>query len=640
MKVVGERPAQSLNGGIMVGGSAVGDAAVYLGDGGLVVNGAADGANGLIQNSVVIKNAAGTLKNFGFMLDGLVTDNVDLLDGGVVINGSATVTDARILFGQTAVDIAGAAGAVTNFATIEGGVYGVVLQDGGRITNGSAGDTRALIHGFIQADASTTVINFGSLVVGVSLLAGGLINNKGLMGTNSLASAVEVAGAVGTLFNSGTINGGAGDGVDLVAGGRVTNGSASDTSAVIRGAIGVYVGTTSALATGTIVNFATIEGEGTTHAAGVLVDGEGRVINGSATDTSATIYGYTSGVVEYAGTVLNFGTIRSGGTTIGHGGVLLVTDGLVTNGSEADTTALISSPEGIVADGSDTVRNFGTVDGSFSGVLALNDSFIVNGSATDTAALIQAATIGVFIETGALANFGTIKGGSEGVGFSIVPGTVRNFATIESATGAGIYLGGGGEVLNNGYRGPGAGALIEGGADGVKAVYHAGTIDNQGSIIGAVGVYLGKGGRITNGAATSGGFIEGAEGVLVKGATGTVDNQGLILAGGASAYAPDRNARRRDGDQRLYKRHRRKISRRIVWGVVQRRGRHGVQFRDHHQPDDWCRSGRRRPGNQRLGRRLERGDIGSKRSLHRPQKRRRVGNRRELCNHQWWRGAA
>src|SRR5262249_53233828 len=108
---------------------------------------------------------------------------------------------------------------------------GVRLNAGGSVTNLSGGSiTGNAIYGAIYINQ------------------GGFVSNAGTIG-----AAVTVHGAPGTIINAGGINTGSAsaDGVDLIAGGSVTN---SVSAAIAGGTIGVY------LAGGTLSNDGTISG--------------------------------------------------------------------------------------------------------------------------------------------------------------------------------------------------------------------------------------------------------------------------------------------------------------------------------------------------------------------------------------------
>ncbi len=91
------------------------------------------------RHAVAIRNAAGTVRNFGTLTSTGTYNTVALFAGGSVSNGSNASEKALISGSGSAsgVDVNGATGTVTNFGTIDGG-GGVALRAGGRVTNGSA----------------------------------------------------------------------------------------------------------------------------------------------------------------------------------------------------------------------------------------------------------------------------------------------------------------------------------------------------------------------------------------------------------------------------------------------------------------------------------------------------------------------
>lgn len=236
-----------------------------------------------------------------------------------------------------------------------------------------------------------------------------------------------------TVANEGTIQntGSAGYGVDLVSRGTVENGVSGAIAALISGYGGVWI--RGALAT--VGNLGTISGTGTKRD-GVELKAGGQVSNGNTDTTAALISGGRRAVVirNAAGTVANFGTLTSSGT---YNTVALFAGGNVTNGSKASTEALTSSDSasavdvngtagtvinfgtidggsaayGVVLSDDGTVANFGTIKAGYDGVF-LRSGSVTNGSTSATGALISSPRFGVYIAggTGTVTNFRTIDG--------------------------------------------------------------------------------------------------------------------------------------------------------------------------------------------------------------------------------------
>jgi hypothetical protein len=206
-----------------------------------------------------------------------------------------------------------------------------------------------------------------------------------------------------TINNLGKVQG-TSNGISLGHGGKVTNGDATNTTAVISGiVISGYAGT--------IINNGTISDLGPNNASIFLVDG-GTVINGSESNTAAYI---TNGIALPApATIFNFGTIASGSNnnfpTIG-----VSAGGTIVNGSATSSAAYIKN--GIVFTGPGSITNFGTITGDI--ILRSSDaSLILEGTGVHNGATEGS---GGTLELGAKAGPGTLSG----LGSSIV-----HFATI------------------------------------------------------------------------------------------------------------------------------------------------------------------------------------------------------------------
>ena len=367
---------------------------------------------------------------------------------------------------------------------------------------------------------------------------GSLINGAG--GRISGYVAVYIDGAMVT--NTGSLIGGGGsDGTGVLVigdGGSVTNAAG--------GFIGGYFGVNASSATNggaTVANAGTIAG---TKAAVELASGEAnRVIDAPGAVFTGTVNGGNtigagvSSTLELAsgasiGTFTGLGTqfinfaqlvVDSGASwTLSRG--LLVTNGIVlTNAGSLGGTGVSISTDGTL-----TNTSTGTI-----GVNAGLAITMVNGPGTVVNYGLITSTSGGFGGNGiALQSGGLISNRSQGVisgywgiddTFTVSDAnaaTVFNAGTIagNTASGIGVYLGKGGMVTNQ------IGARIAA-YYGVLAHYFP-TVVNAGTIsgnLGGSGLLLLAGGTVTN---QSGGVISGAYGIKMPGGSATIENAGSI----------------------------------------------------------------------------------------------------------------
>src|SRR5262249_39167861 len=119
-----------------------------------------------------------------------------------------------------------------------------------------------------------------------------------------------------TITNFGTIEAtglAQGYGVQFYSSGAITNGSTSDTSAAIQGySMGLRLGINSPAPPSTVTNSGTIKATATAGGYGVPLGDGGTLRNGAANSTAATIFGSRYGISDYAGTITNYGTINGG----------------------------------------------------------------------------------------------------------------------------------------------------------------------------------------------------------------------------------------------------------------------------------------------------------------------------------------
>jgi hypothetical protein len=458
-----------------------------------------------------------------------------LEDGGVVINASgATITNG--------IDVSGGTGNVANDGAI-GGVYSsvhffhgfeistgpaIVLSSGGKVTNGAHNPKASIAGGVDISGGAGQVVNAGAIsgyyaTIGgppgygnshragqsVILENGGDVLNRS---TGTLANGVAIGGD-GILRNFGRIGAGFDssgyyganvnrlDSVDLSRGG-VLNGSESDTTAQIGGGL---VGVSITGGWGRVTNFGSIVGvvdsvpPSSGHfSAGIRLAAGGIVANGSEKDSSAVISGYDSGIFAAGARafVRNFGTITetsaAGGTKAfaGQAGVALDAGGVVVNGDRRDRAAKISGAVGLAAYGPADVVNYGTI----AGVMAAIDFH----SARDR-----------LVEQGSGVLIGPVMGGKG----ALVLGNQGGAGTL---TGLGSTIAGFGRI--DVYAGP------------------AWTLTGT-NTVGTATVFRNKGTVIDSGTLTLESGIVGAHGLIRISANASAEVDKLVVSGQTIAFA-------------------------------------------------------------------------------------------------------
>jgi hypothetical protein len=410
------------------------------------------------------------------------------------------------------------------------------LAAGGYITNTTTVHNGDAVYG--TTAGAWDFINYGTIKgkgansSGIDLLAGGSVTNGAGGAISGAYRGVFIGGGAGTLSNSGVIRGtGAyGVGAYLGGGGTVVNGATIS---------GVLVGVFATGGAGFVTNSGTVQGTGK-YGAGIYLQDGGAVANLS-TSAAALISGGDSGVkiLGGAGTVTNSGTIRGSGT---YGdGVYLGAGGSVGN---AQGGLIEGAARGVAMLGSvGTVANYGTITGGGiagagtfaypAGVYLQGAGTIVNGASNAPTPLIAGVNFGIVMagSSGLVSNYGTIAGGIGSLGSHVYP--------------VGIYVEGQGVVVNGAANA--TTALISGVNYGIEmATGAAGTVTNFGTIASTasenlatyvypVGIYLQGSGTVINGApSASSALISGARaGVKLGGTAGTVSNFGTIRGTGA-----------------------------------------------------------------------------------------------------------
>lgn len=364
----------SLTGGAGGAGGAGGIGGAYGANG--RGGGGGDGGNGLVasfgaslENAGLIAGGAGGAAGAG---GSQLAGNAGGRGGaGVILSSSKKLINQGMIAGGAGGDGGSELGSYGGPGGYGGaGGFGVQLQsfgtvdNGGAILGGDGGIGGSVSQGVLNSPsgnggngAAAFVLSGGGVLTNSGTVEGGRGGDAGAYGQNISGigggggDGVDLGG-YGTVINSGLISGGkggkayqvnggiAGRGIQLSAGGIVTNGSGADNGAVISGYWGIAL-----YGAGTVTNYGAIESLG------------------------GAFFGTTIGVdMAGAGTIDNFGTIEAdnvyAGETLSSIGVSLYRGGTVINGSPGDHSALIAGYIGISGGGDATIENFGVISGS------------------------------------------------------------------------------------------------------------------------------------------------------------------------------------------------------------------------------------------------------------------------------------
>lgn len=546
---------------------------------GLVTN----AASGLIEGSIGVYLGTGTLTDAGTIIGtggvvvsfGLGAADALTLDPGAVLSGAVAGLvggDSIDLAGVTVTSASFAAGSVTLFdhgvavdhisltGNFTGGEFGFYSdgQGGTDITLGastltgaySAAISLTALQTTIGADAAVSVVNGGITASGArdfTLVNQGSIIDSGSFGnavslpngvlTNAVTGVIAGLGGVnivsGTLINAGTIGKTAHFGTSAYVG----NGTIDNLgSGLISGPIGV------GLDQGAVVNFGIIAGSAASFGVGVNV-----VLSGDVTNAAGAVIEGGIGVKLDAGTLINAGLIRSTAPS----GAVAVQFGSFTDVLVIDPgSQIIGAVAGLIAgDTIDLARTSITGESFAGGVLTLSNA----GGIVETLSLTGALNTSEFtlaadglggtdVTLGAETLTGTY---TSGLVLTALDTTIAATARIAAARGTAVY----GSAARN-WTVVNDGAVSAAAGYGIDLADH-GSIANNGTAIGSIGVYLGTG-RIVNAGSiggTAGYGVDQQEGVLQNLATGTITgisgaldfagtilNAGLIAGTGATGF--------------------------------------------------------------------------------------------------------
>jgi len=291
---------------------------VWLLNGGVVTNqsgGTIKGAYGVyggVHTTVVNAGSIAALSASGFAVQFTAgyADRV-VLDPGAAFTGTVSGRNTIGAAAVSTLELASGASA----GTLSG--LGTQFIDFGQVSLDTLASwvftgTNTVASGVTFTD-SGTLTNTGSLSGKLSLAAGGVLTNAST-GTISLSSGsliTGLAGGVSTVVNAGTIavsQTSAGFGIDLTAGGSVTNQST--------GLIAGYVALYATGAAATVVNAGILSG-GTTGNAGGIVLNDGGTITNQSTGTITGVNAIYSHNVAIS--LTNSGTILGGALNFSNG---------------------------------------------------------------------------------------------------------------------------------------------------------------------------------------------------------------------------------------------------------------------------------------------------------------------------------
>ncbi|MDE2005000.1 MAG: hypothetical protein KGI51_00430, partial [Rhodospirillales bacterium] len=412
-------------------------------------------------------------------------------------------------------------------ASLSGQARGTTLGSTVEFASGASAGTIAASSGpsfidfsqvVVDSGANWSLLGSGTVANAVVVPLAGVLSNAGTLSAGVLLQGAYLQNAANAAFyGSATLSGGGtvanygsftgasfAEGIFAISGdATIVNGSSTDTQAVLRTGVDVYI----KAGGGVLTNFGTMLA--TAGAFAVKFANSATVVNGSATDTIAAIGGALALSLEGAASDLtNYGSILGG---VG-GGALFGASGTVSNAG----TILGSS--GVFISGAGTVTNAGRISGTGASGVQIGSAAVVINSAASGTAVISGASYGVLVAggLGSVTNDGTIS------------------ANVAVAAG-GIRLAAGGSVINGGVADPSA--LVYGRGTGIVIASGTGSVANYGTVItGATytsefGVFALGTLYLANGSSLDGTAAIRTDGVAVEFGSGTVTNAGTISAG-------------------------------------------------------------------------------------------------------------
>ncbi len=466
------------NNGVIVSQKGVG---VDLFGGGTLTN-ASGTITGATYGVVMAGTAASTVTNHA-TIAGQSNAGVDLVGGGTLSNAASGVITGGGIYGV----VAHGAATITNNGSIASQTdAGVALRAGGTVTNGTGAVIKGPHYGVVVTTGIGTLTNQGTIsatmVSGVLFTGGGYVSNASTGTITGKTFGIEIQVAGGSVNNLGSVSSSAiyatrpfdSAGVDLAAGGTVTNGVTGNIRSTWKG---VEIGSTTSSIGGTVLNQGTIFASniaGNTGAA-VWIHGPAQISNAA----SGTITGGPFGIVTYfQTTVTNYGTISGSQFAVDNstaGFANRVIDepgsrfvGTVTGGNTIGSS-IVSTLELASTASKGTLTGLGTqfidfgqvaVDAGASWTLTSTDTIAAGVTLTE----LGGATV---TSTGTLANNGSILidpstmtlGGLSGTGSATIAAGSTLDVSGGIASGETIRFGGTGSYLYLGNPGSATGSV-------------------------------------------------------------------------------------------------------------------------------------------------------------------------------------
>lgn len=221
---------------------------------------------GGVGGSGVYTGHFATISNFGTINSTTTTGIAIGILFGPTSGGGVVINRAGGYIGGYDAVFSDAGLSLVNYGTIAGYHTAVEANSGGSLRNGSYRHKDALVSGsdiVFGTAAASTIANYGTIAVDLILIeGGGTVTNGGAGDTSALitgAGGIYMFGAsTEAVRNFGTLRAAAANnGVNLGSGGLVTNGSVTDTVARIEGGTGVLLS-----GAGTVSNYGVIAGTG------------------------------------------------------------------------------------------------------------------------------------------------------------------------------------------------------------------------------------------------------------------------------------------------------------------------------------------------------------------------------------------